>query len=249
MWALRPLTSIDRRPGIAADLPTGQRLPRTVPPGTITVLVAEADQFVRAGIRVLLEESGLEVCAECADAAEAVAGAVAQRPDVCLLDQELPGSSLEATREISKRLPGTAVVIIGVAVDRDGVLDALRAGAQGYLLESSDGAALPQALRSAAGGEAVISRRLVTTILGALDESGELHATLADGRDVRLTARELDIARLLPAGMPTAEMAAVLGIAAVTVRRHVSTLLRKLGAPDRTVAVELLPHAVRGRAA
>ena len=249
MWALRPLTSIDHRPGIAAAGPTGQRLPGTAHPGTITVLVADADQFVRAGIRVLLEESGFAVCAEAADAAAAIAEATARRPDVCLLDQELPGSSLEATREISKQLPGAAVVILGVSVDRDAVLDALRAGAQGYLLASGDGWDLPQALRSAAGGEAVISRRLVTTLLGALDENGELHATLADGRDVQLTARELDVARLLPEGMSTAEMAAVLGIASVTVRGHVASLLRKLGAADRTVAAELLPHAARGRAA
>jgi len=214
-------------------------------PVAVTVLVADADQFVRAGIRVLLEESGFDVRAEAADAAEAITEATAQRPDVCLLDQELPGSSLNATREISKRVPGTAVVIIGASVDRDGVLDALRAGAQGYLLESSDGSTLPQALRSAAGGEAVISRRLVTTILGALDEDGESHETLADGRDVQLTARERDVARLLPKGMATAEMAAVLGIATVTVRRHVSTLLRKLGAPDRAVAVELLARSGR----
>jgi len=206
----------------------------------VSVLIADADQFVRAGIRVLLEEAGFDVRAEAADAAEAVAEAAAQHPDVCLLDQELPGSSLDATREILNRRPGTAVVIIAATVDRDGVLDALRAGAQGYLLASSDGSALPQALRSAAGGEAVISRRLVTTILGALDEDGESHATLADGRDVQLTARERDIAQLLPKGMSTSEMAAVLGIATVTVRRHVSALLRKLGTDDRAVAVELL---------
>ena len=216
------------------------RPPDRIRPATIAVVIADADQFVRAGVRVLLEESGFDVRAEAADAAEAIAAATAQRPAVCLLDQELPGGSLDATREILKRRPGTAVVIIGAAVDRDGVLDALRAGAQGYLLASSDGSALPQALRSAAGGEAVISRRLVTTILGALDEDDESHATLADGRDVQLTARERDIARLLPKGMSTSEMAAVLGIATVTVRRHVSALLRKLGTDDRAVAVQLL---------
>ena len=209
-------------------------------PATVSVLVADADQFVRAGIRVLLENAGFDVRAEAADAAEAIVAAAAQQPAVCLLDQELPGGSIEATREILRRRPGTAVVIIGASVDRDGVLDALRAGAQGYLLESSDGSALPQALRSAAGGEAVISRRLVTTILGALDEDDESHATLSDGRDVQLTARERDVARLLPKGMSTSEMAGVLGIATVTVRRHVSALLRKLGTDDRAVAVELL---------
>ena len=95
-------------------------------------------------------------------------------------------------------------------------------------------------LRGAAAGEAVIPRRLVTTILGALDEDDESHATLADGRDIRLTARERDVARLLQKQMSTAEMAAALGIAAVTVRRHVQGLLRKLGTSDRAVAVRLL---------
>ncbi|HTO25457.1 MAG TPA: response regulator transcription factor [Gaiellaceae bacterium] len=206
----------------------------------ISVIVADADQFVRAGTRVLLEESGFEVVAEAADASTAIAEAIARRPAVCLLDQDLPGGAVVATREVASLLPDTAVVIVAGSVDRDAVLDALRAGAQGYLLKSGDGSALPQALRSAAAGEAVMSRLLVSTVLGALGENGDSHATLADGRDVQLTAREQDVARLLPAGMETAEMAATLGIAPPTVRRHVSTLLHKLGARDRDVAVALL---------
>ena len=207
---------------------------------TATVLVADTDQFVRAGIRVLLEEHGFTVCAEAGTAAEAIAGATARRPDVCLLDQDLAGGSLAATREISERLPATAIVILGVSVERDGVLDALRAGAQGYLIKSVDGSALPQALRSAVSGEAVISRRLVTMLVGALGEHGEFDAALADGRVVQLIAREWDVARLLRQEMSTTQMSGVLGIAPVTVRRHVSTLLRKLGAADRATAVELL---------
>jgi len=207
---------------------------------TATVLVADTDQFVRAGIRVLLEEHGFAVCGEAGTAGEAIAAALARRPDVCLLDQELAGGSLTATREISDRLPGTAVVILGASVDRDGVLDALRAGAQGYLIKSLDGSAIPQALRSAVSGEAVISRRLVTMLVGALGEQGAFDATLADGRVVQLTAREWDVARLLQQEMSTTQMSGVLGIAPVTVRRHVSTLLRKLGAADRATAVELL---------
>jgi len=207
---------------------------------TATVLVADTDQFVRAGIRVLLEEHDFKVCAEAGSAGEAIAAAIARRPNVCLLDQELAGGSLAATREIVERLPGTAVVILGASVDREGVLDALRAGAQGYLIKSLDGSAIPQALRSAVSGEAVISRRLVTMLVGALGEHGELDAPLADGRVVQLTAREWDVARLLRQEMSTTQMSGVLGIAPVTVRRHVSTLLRKLGAADRATAVELL---------
>ncbi len=110
----------------------------------------------------------------------------------------------------------------------------------GYLIKSLDGSTLPQALRNAVSGEAVISRRLVTMLVGALGEHGAFDATLADGRVVPLTAREWDADRLLQQRMSTTQMAGVLGIAPVTVRRHVSTLLRKLGAADRATAVELL---------
>ena len=211
-----------------------------IDPMRTTVLVADSDHFVRAGIRVFLQDAGFSVCAEARDADEAIALATARRPDVCLLDGELAGGSVVATREISRRLPHAAVVVMGRAVDRDGVLDVLRAGAQGYLFKDLNGPALSQALRGAAAGEAVIPRRLVTTILGALDEDDASHATLADGRDVQLTSRERDVARLLQKQMSTAEMAAALGIAAVTVRRHVSSLLRKLGTSDRAVAARLL---------
>jgi len=209
-------------------------------PVRTSVLIADTDHYVRAGIRVFLEDSGFDVCAEAGDAEHAIAAALDVRPDVCLLDQDLTGSSVVATREICRRLPHAAVVIMGGSVDRDGVLDALRAGAQGYLSKDVDGQGLCHALRGAAAGEAVIPRRLVTTILGALDEDDESHATLADGRDIRLTARERDVARLLQKQMSTAEMAAALGIAAVTVRRHLQSLLRKLGTSDRAVAARLL---------
>jgi DNA-binding NarL/FixJ family response regulator len=211
-----------------------------------TVLVAVAEPFVKEGIRFVLEQDGFDVSAGVSSADEAVALAFATEPQVCLLDQELDGDVVEATRRISA-LPRTATVILSGAVDRRALLAALQAGAAGYLLKSVEAPALSEALRSAIRGEAVISRRLISAMLDALALEGTRHADLADGRIVALTEREWEVAGMLARREPTTEMAAALGISSVTVRRHLSGLMQKLGVTSREDAWHLLRPATGPR--
>jgi DNA-binding NarL/FixJ family response regulator len=205
------------------------------------------EPFVAAGIRALLEQDGFAVSAVASNAEEAVSVALATRPAVCLLDEELDGDVAEATRRISDALPGAATVILASSGDRRTVLAALRAGAAGYLVRSIDAAALAGALRSAIRGEAVISRRLIAGVLDALGPEGAKHADLADGRVVALTEREWEVARMLARREPTTAMAAALGISAITVRRHLSALMRKLDVTSREDASVLLRSVAGAR--
>lgn len=211
------------------------------------MLVAVNEPFVAEGIRFVLEQDGFVVPAGVSSADEAVAVALATEPQVCLLDQDLDGDVVDATRRISAALPRTATVILSGSVDRRAVLAALQAGAAGYLLKSVEAPALSEALRSAIGGEAVISRRLISAMLDALALEGTRHADLADGRVVALTAREWEVAAMLARREPTTEMAAALGISSVTVRRHLSGLMRKLGVTSREDAWHLLRPATGSR--
>lgn len=212
-----------------------------VPP---TVLLALHEAFVSAGARALLEQDGFDIVAVPVDAAEAAASAAELRPDVCVLAQDLSGDVVHATREIVSAHPRTAVVVLARTVDRHAVLAALRAGAVGYLLESVAADSLGGALRSAMRGEAVISRQLVAAMVDALGQGRARHAGLPDGRVVELTEREWEVARLLARRAATSEIAAALGISAVTVRRHLSGVMRKLGTASRDETARLLRQAV-----
>lgn len=205
------------------------------------VLVADDHPPTRAGVRLALEGHGFSVCAEAADAAAAVDAAMRECPDVCLLDVRMPGSGIAAAAEIASRLPETAVVMLTVSRDDADLFDALRAGAVGYLLKDIDPARLPVALRGVLEGEATLPRGLVTRLVEEFEaRSRRRRLVIRPAPDERLTAREWDVLELLRGGHTTAEIAQRLAIAPVTVRRHVSEILRKLRVPDREAALRLL---------
>jgi DNA-binding NarL/FixJ family response regulator len=123
-----------------------------VSPDRITVLLADDHAAVRAGIRLALAGEGFDVVGEAADAPEAVTMALDLKPDIALLDVNMPGSGIKAAEEIGQALPGTTVVMLTVSRDDDDLFAALRAGASGYLLKDTDPGRLPFALRGSAGG-------------------------------------------------------------------------------------------------
>jgi DNA-binding NarL/FixJ family response regulator len=207
----------------------------------LRVLVADDHPSVRAGIRFSLEDGGFVVCAETSTAMEAVAAAVAERPDIALLDVRMPGSGIVAAAEIRELVPDVAVVMLTVSRDDGDLLDALRAGAVGYLLKDIDPDRLPHALRGVVDGEAALPRSLVLRLMAEFrtrDDSarGGNRRSTAPGAD-RLTAREWEILDLMRSGLSTAQMAARLVVSPVTVRTHVSSILHKLRVPDRASAV------------
>ena len=206
-----------------------------------SALVADGDAPTRAGIRSTLERDGFVVCAEVADGPSAVEAALRERPDVCVLDVHMPGGGIAAAREIAARVPGTAVVMLAASHDDDELFDALRAGAAGYLLKDIDADRLPVALKGVLKGEAALPRRLVARLVDEFRERGRKRRVpvLAE-RGALLTSREWDVLELLRAGLTTAQIAERLSISSATVRSHVASIVRKLGARDRQAALRLL---------
>jgi DNA-binding NarL/FixJ family response regulator len=200
----------------------------------IRVLIADDHAPTRADMREALERNGrFTVCAEAADGAAAVEAAVRERPDLCLLDIRMPGSSgIAATREITTRLPGTKVVMLTVSLDDDDLLNALRGGAVGYLLKDIDPGRLPYALNDAMEGGAPIPRRLVARLVSEFRDHGPRRRPVAEpGYD--LTSREWEVLSLLREGLTTKQMASKLFVSSATVRSHVASVLKKLHLPDR----------------
>jgi DNA-binding NarL/FixJ family response regulator len=205
------------------------------------VVIADDHAPVRAGVRSALESGGFIVCAEAADAPGAVAAALRERPDVCLVDINMPGNGIAAAKEIVRQLPETAVVMLTVSRADADLFDALCAGASGYLLKDTDPARLPLALRGVLDGEAALPRRLVALVIDEFRERRRhRRVPLMKGRGVDLTEREWEVLQLLRDGLSTSEIAGRLFIAQVTVRTHVSAILKKLHVPDRKAAVRLL---------
>jgi DNA-binding NarL/FixJ family response regulator len=204
------------------------------------VLVADDHPPTRAGVRAALEAAGFEVCCEAADAESAVAGVLRERPDVCLLDIHMPGNGIAAAGAIRKRLPETAVVMLTVSSEDDDLFDALRAGASGYLLKDIDPGRLPHALQGVLDGEAALPRTLVARVLEEFRGRGDRRLVLRGRRAATLTAREWDVLDLMREGLSTAEIAERLFVEPVTVRTHVSAILRKLQVRDRRSAIRLL---------
>ena len=210
------------------------------------VLIADDHAPTRAGVRMALERGGCEVCAELDNAVDAVTAAVREQPDACLIDLQMPGDGLRAVAGISARLPNTRVLVLTVSRNADDMFDALRAGADGYLLKDMDPTDLADAVRSALAGEAPLPGFLTARLIDEFRHRGERRTLDLDGsKSVALTPREWDVLELLDDGLSTAEIAGRLALSQVTVRRHVSTLLHKMGASTREQARRLLAERRR----
>lgn len=207
----------------------------------IRVLVADDHPPTRAGVRAALERASFSVCAEAADAPAAVEAARRERPDVCLLDIHMPGDGIRAAETIARELPETAVVMLTVSRADEDLFSALRVGASGYLLKDIDPGRLPHALLGVLEGEAALPRRLVALLMEEFRERRRRHRIpLLGRRSVELTDREWEVLDLMRKGLSTQEIADKLFISPVTVRTHVSAILRKLHVSSREAALELL---------
>ena len=212
---------------------------------TVRVVLADDHPFVRAGVRATLEAHDFVVVAEASDADGAVSAVAEHRPDLALLDINMPGSGIRAARAIAAHHPDTAIVMLTVSHDEDDLFHALQAGASGYLLKDTDPERLPMALLGVLNGEAALPRSLVARLIAEFQHRGRRRLSLAK-RPVgaALTAKEWEVLELLHARKSTAEIAAQLAVAPVTVRSHVAAILRKLQVPDRKSALALLEEDV-----
>jgi len=139
----------------------------------LRILVADDHPLIRLALRRDLERGGFEICAEAGTGAEAADAALRERPDLCLLDVQMPdGGGLAATAAIRRSLPTAKIVLITAAPDEDGVLAAARCGADGYLSKGADAGRLPQIICAVVGGETSYPRRLLYPLLRALRQAG-----------------------------------------------------------------------------
>jgi DNA-binding NarL/FixJ family response regulator len=182
-----------------------------------------------AGIRMVLE-ADVEVCAVASDSAQAIRAAMREQPDVCLVGWDIPGGGLHAVRGICRSAPEAAVIVLAEVRDVEDMLACVRAGAIGYVPGTLDGEHLRRIIRAVDANEAVLPRSMVLEVLLELRGSG------GDGE--LLTPRETQVLRLLRRGYSTAAIARRLEIAPVTVRRHVSELVHKLGVEHRAVLTQ-----------
>jgi len=203
------------------------------------VLLAERDGPTRAGLRLALGDAGFEVVAEASERDDAVDAALEHRPDVAIVSTDLAGGGIEAVQAIAEKVPGTKVVMLSPSPDGRELLAAVLAGAAGYLSKEISAERLPQALAGVLRGEVALPRRYTQHVLDEL-RGREFERTLvAAHTSTPLTDREWEVLRLLSDSASTVQMAQDLGISEVTVRRHISSLLAKLGVADRAGAVRV----------
>ena len=202
------------------------------------ILIADDHGVVRGGLKLLLDrQPDMEVVAEAADGAEAVAQALAHRPDLAILDVAMPRlTGLQATREIQALAPEVDVLILSMHDDERYVFDALKAGASGYVLKREVDQALLNAIRAVHRGEAFLTNAVERQLIRDWMKDG------ASGPEEPLSPREQEVLKLIAEAHTNKQIAEILHLAEKTVESHRANLLRKLGMRDR---VELVRYAIR----
>jgi DNA-binding NarL/FixJ family response regulator len=197
----------------------------------ISLLIVDDHPVVRDGLRALFTgDDEFEVLGEAADGPRAVALAEARRPDVVLMDLRMPGGDgVTAIRELSERLPDVRVLVLTTYDTDSDVLPAIEAGATGFMLKDAPRDELIRAVRAAAAGESVLSPAVATRLIGQVRAPAE----------EPLSARELDVLRLVARGTTNREAAAQLFISEATVKTHLLHIYAKLGVNDRAAAVAM----------
>ncbi len=194
----------------------------------ISVCIVDDHPTFRAGLKAMLEASGIEVVAEVPGGDGAVGAARRFSPDVMLMDLSMPGvDGAEATRRMTREMPEIPVVVLTSFSDRTRIMDALDAGAVGYLLKDADPEELVKGVKAAAEGQAPLDPRAARELLanrrGAADPAA-------------LSTREIEVLRLVADGHPNKAIALRLEISEKTVKNHLSAVFQKLGVTDRTQA-------------
>ncbi|MEY2472107.1 MAG: hypothetical protein QOK28_1436 [Actinomycetota bacterium] len=195
----------------------------------IRVLVADDHAVVRDGLRALLSNAeGIEVVATAADGEEAVALAGSSHADVVVMDLSMPNvDGVEATRRLVAQDPNARVVVLTTFADQSKILDALNAGAAGYLLKDASPDEIVQAIRSVVTGGAPLDPKAARVLLDARNAA-------APARE--LSAREREVLELLATGLANKQIARQLGISDGTVKAHLTRIFQQLGVTDRTQA-------------
>ena len=211
------------------------RLPR---PGRLRVMLVDDHALVRSAVRQAITAPDVEMVAEAATAEDALLMALQERPDVLLVDIDLPGmDGVELVRELAPRLPETRIVMLTISSADHHLVDAMRYGACGYLTKDLTPDALLRAVRSAHAGELAMPRRMAARLVHRLVEASRGSTPTDDPALATLSAREFEVLRLLSDGLTDRQIGEAFTISPRTVETHVSSILHKLGArkANRTV--------------
>jgi DNA-binding NarL/FixJ family response regulator len=202
------------------------------------VMLVDDHAFIRAAIIQALDGPDLEVVAQASSAEEAIDLALDVRPDILLVDIDLPGASgLNLLRDLAPRLPDTRIVLLTVSTAQRDVTEAMRLGAAGYLTKDMNPDALMRAVRGVLQGDLAMPRRLAASTMRELAEAARRRP--GEGRTegtATLTLREDEILRMLADGLTDREIGEALSISTRTVESHVGNILRKLDARNRADA-------------
>lgn len=206
----------------------------------IRLVLADDQALIRQGLRYILNsQDDMTVVAEAADGEEVVQAALRARPDIVLMDIQMPGQSgIEATRSIVAQLPNTKVVLLTTFDVTEYVFDGIRAGAIGYLLKDTDSQELLTQIRLAHQGAAIYhSVNAAEALAKAISTPSASEAAGGFSLDDKLTERETEVLQLMAYGRKNSEIASALYLTEGTVKTHVHRILQKLGVDDRTQAV------------
>jgi DNA-binding NarL/FixJ family response regulator len=212
-----------------------------VRPQDVKVIVVDDHELFRRGITGLLKERGIQVVGEAATAADAIKQASELDPTVILMDLNMPGmSGVEATQRLGGAAPQAHVLVLTMMADDENVMNALLAGACGYLLKDASIDQIVEGIQAAVRGESVISPRVATRLVRRLRQPDEIDPSLSGPE---MTPRELRVLELLAEGLDNAEIAQALYLSQHTVKSYVSSIMIKLQVENRTQAAV---RAVRG---
>ncbi|MGV9412170.1 response regulator [Nocardia sp. NPDC003693] len=210
--------------------------------GPITVMVVDDHPIWRDGVARDLAEAGFEVVATADGVASAARRAAAVQPAVVLMDMQLPdGNGADATGEVLRVSPRTHVLVLSASAERDDVLDAIKAGAIGYLVKSASATELTDAVRATAAGQAVFTPGLAGLVLGEFRRIANSPADRDEPHRPALTDRETEVLRMVAKGLSARQIATRLSLSHRTVENHVQSTLRKLQLGNR---VELTRYAI-----
>jgi DNA-binding NarL/FixJ family response regulator len=212
------------------------------PNHALRVVLADDHHFFLEGLRGMLAADGMVVVGEASDGADAIALAREMAPDIVVIDLKMPRvSGVEAVREIAAASPDVHVFVLTVSADEADAIDAIAAGACGYLLKDTRADELVGAIRLAAGGHAVLSREVVRALVARV--RADAHAAEQTQSDaLALTTRELEVLRLIADGADNATIGRELSISKHTVKQYVTNIFEKLGVDSR---VRAAVYAVR----
>jgi DNA-binding NarL/FixJ family response regulator len=216
--------------------------PATRPAESLRVLLVDDHDLFRTGLRNLLEEQTVQVVGEAADGAQAIRMVRELAPDVVVMDLNMPGmTGVEATRQVTTLAPLTRVVVLTISDQDEDVMNAILAGACGYLMKDSSIQDLMQGIRAAAVGESLISPHIAAKVLQRMRATGTNEADAAMIR-AELSDREIEVLKLIANGKDNAQIAADLHISPKTVKNHISNILMKLQIDNR---IQAAVYAVR----